>query len=653
MDKYRVTKGIKNGVILKGNQREILATEKFSNYFGVTFSRSSEFKYNRYTLVFLQPDDKMQTNFNLSNEFLLIFSSYPSFDQRTFDFVDKTIQEDFHNRLDKLCIFVVSEDPKIVKLIDDLLDKQKDYRLIVPFYTEEIISIEFSEKQLLERMRGYLYSRDLFSFESPLQNDEYFYGRSKIVQNFYSKYSFGQQSGLFGLRKIGKTSVLYALQRTIEHRNGKSIYLDCSSPSIYFNRWYVLLKMIIEKIYLKYNLILNSDIDDFTEKNATEKFEKFLIEAYEELDDKRILIIFDEIENITYSLSPNENWKTNFDSLYFWGAIRSVFQRNPTIFSFIITGVNPRIVEMSHIGTIDNPIFAMIEKVYLEFFSYSDVKQMVSSIGGYMGLNFDDEIFVNLLEDYGGHPFLIRQVCSFINKNTKTKPFRVDRFLYKQYKPDFDLQLYSYIEQIVGVLKNYYPHEYELLSILANEGHIAFLEEIVNKDEVAHLIGYGILNERNNKYTITINAIIEYLKVGYSKKKTPKKIEEKWAIVSSRRNNLEIRLRSIISNVLVSNKGKSNAKNIILGVKETSLRDKIRNDSIEKILENAFYFPDYITLIDKNWELFEKHFIDKTKFGVYMDVISNFRIDAHAKNISDENYALLKYALDWFDKCLE
>lgn len=652
VDKYRVTNGVKKDVVLRGSSDEIEITKQFSKFFGITFSREENFKFSAYTLNFLQPNIELQRNYNLFNEVLLLFSNYPSFDTRTFDFIDKTM-DDYSNRLDKLCVFIVSADSNFTETIARHVEKQKDFRLVVPFTYEEILSSNLDENLLHTRLRSYLYSRDLFAFESPLKSDEYFYGRSQLVQTLYSKYSFGQQSGLFGLRKIGKTSVLYALERTLKHVDGRSLYIGCDSPSIHRIRWYKLLELLIIQLAEKYDLSPLFRNLNFNEQNAQIQFENNIKQLYKYFDNKRILFIFDEIENITYELSPSEHWNSDSDFLYFWQSIRSTFQKNPEIFCFILAGVNPKVVETSLIKGQDNPIFSMIEKIYLNFFDIKNVREMVSRIGGYMGLFFEEEIYTYLVEDYGGHPFLIRQVCSLLNKSIKHKPATIDKITYKSLKKNFDNQLSSYVEQIIGVLKNSYSHEFDLISILANEGNDEFLDEITNRDEINHLIGYGILAHKNNYYSITINAISEYLQTNYIRKKVPKKIEEKWAIISKRRNKLEVKLRSLIINALESQKGKATTKNIILGVKETSVRDKIKGGTITEIVENNYYFSDYKTIILKEWPLFDKLFIDKSKFHLYIDIISDFRADAHAKNITDENYTLLSYALDWFDKIID
>jgi len=161
------------------------------------------------------------------------------------------------------------------------------------------------------------------------------------VHFFYDKYRTGETSGLFGLRKIGKTSVLYALERQLIARDEFSIYIDCQDPSLHKRRWNEAIEHIIQSIFLKLKGHNNIDLElekDYTEKNASSSFIKDLKKAYKELKNKRILLIFDEIENLTFQLSPSEHWKSGEDFISFWQALRSAYQANNHLFSFLIAG---------------------------------------------------------------------------------------------------------------------------------------------------------------------------------------------------------------------------------------------------------------------------------------------------------------------------
>lgn len=75
----------------------------------------------------------------------------------------------------------------------------------------------------------------------------------------------------------------------------------------------------------------------------------------------------------------------------------------------------------------------------MNLFDLSNVKDMIGHIGKYMGLNFDEEIYTKLTEDYGGHPFLIRHICSLINKDISLdRPCQVSKYEYATKKKEYD-----------------------------------------------------------------------------------------------------------------------------------------------------------------------------------------------------------------------
>lgn len=654
--KYTTVTGVKQGLVLKGGTQEKYITKQFGKFFGVTFSKQGRFKTTEYVMAFLKPEEKLRESFNMFNEVLLLFSPYTTFERRTLDFIDKTLSE-FDNRLDKVCIFIVSKDNKIADVIKQINTENKDSKILVPFTYKEILDKNLDKDELDNRLRKYFYNRDLFALESPLKTDAYFFGRNNIVQSLYDKYSLGEQGGLFGLRKIGKTSVLFALERVISLRGGNSIYIDCQNPAVHKGKWNELLYHIISEIKDKYN-IDNETIgkeEYYTERMAASMFEKDIIKIKEKLNDRRILIIFDEIEHIGFQTSTTEHWANGNDFINLWQTIRAIFQKDSTLISFILTGVNPLCIESPNVNGYDNPIFGMVNPTYLELFKIKDVKEMISNIGKYMGLSFDEEIFARLTDDYGGHPFLIRHICSLINSEAGViRPYAVTKYEYSERKEEYDKQISKYISLILNILEKWYPEEYNLLELLAIHGSGKFKEEITSLDnEINHLIGYGILKEDRGNYYITISSISDYIKERYKSKMKPNSKEAVWQKVSLERNTIETALRKLIITTLISNLGKKNAKERILAAIDEKRRSNLIEKDIKYIFENYLFLLDLKNIITREWTLFQNIVVDKSKFTTFIDVINKYRIDAHAKSISDDDYAILIIAFKWFNDMLD
>ncbi|MFK9120719.1 cold shock domain-containing protein [Peribacillus frigoritolerans] len=652
--KYRLTLGKKSSVNYKGNEEEIKISEKFSKLFGITFSREEQFKNATYYFNFLQPSEKYRESFNMFNEVLMLFSTFNLYDDRAMDYVDKLFM-DYSNRLDPVVIVLISKDKNINEIIKRNNSINHESRIIVPFSYDEIIHDSFSEEILQSRLREYFYQRDLYAMESPLKSDSYFFGRTNIVHNFFDKYSIGEQTGLFGLRKTGKTSVLFAIQRLVDTRKGMSVYIDCQNPGVYGLRWYELLEHIIRRIDEDYSLGLKSLTGAFDEKDAPNKFLKSLKEVSQKTS-KRVLIILDEIEHITFELSRNEHWKSGEDYLSFWQTIRSIIQTEQNLCSFVVAGVNPKITEQVSINGYDNPIFNNISVTYLSLFTIEDVKSMVGEIGAYMGLKYDESVYHKLHTNYGGHPFLIRNVCSMLNSYFKQRPYNITNRDYDDYKEEIDSKLISYIRSILFVLDSWYPLEFDILKDIALGNKLDYSSKISsNILSINHLLGYGIVTRSaQNNYYIEIDAIKNYMKNNYKNDLIPNEQEEFRELISSRRNSIEKKLRVLSKQVLSIKYGRDKLHNIVT---------KYTRDTIETILARrdnkdlfeALFFSELKNIIFGEFDAFRNILtLDKAIFIAAMNKINEKRyVDAHAGDITREEYTTLHLYFNQIEEVLE
>lgn len=639
-------------------EHEYSIVRKLSHVWFITFARQQSFKKGFYSFIFAKPTDKLVELFQFNREILIVFPPFLIFDMRALDFVDKTIAE-FQNRLDKLCVVLISKDPEVGKKIKDVLIQDKESRIIVPFSQDEFLGVPEHEAEdfIIKHLQEFFYNRDLFAYDSPLRTDNYFFGRSRIVHELYGKYKAGENASIFGLRKIGKTSVLFAVRRLLKESGEPSVYIDCSEPSLHQKRWYEALHFIARElsksIPRKAHLHLRP-AEAYTPTEASQNFEHDLMKIHSFYNKARILIVLDEIENLTFQISPSEHWADDKDFLYFWQSIRAIYQKRPNLFSIIIAGVNPTIIETPTIFGVDNPIFGWVTPRYLEFFSIAEVREMISYIGKYMGLIFAEEVFTYLVDDFGGHPFLTRQACSYIHKQQLPgqRPFQVVKFTYQQYREKVNAYLRRYVREILGVLKNKYPDEYELLEYLAQGDQQTFGEFAEFAEMVNHLLGYGLIVSQDGFYYFRIKAVEDTLREDrkISKLRASSPLEAKWSDIARSRGELEQNLRQLIKLVLKVQVGVAQAKEKFLDIIPPRRKKKLSTLNLDEIFSSRkteIYFSDLKKIVVQEWGFFERVFGDKQKFEVYMDYVNEYRADAHAAPIDNDQFAVLKIALDW------
>ena len=129
-----------------------------------------------------------------------------------------------------------------------------------------------------------------------------------------------------GLRKTGKTSLLFKVKRFCENNSISSvIYLDCKRPDIRAMRWDGLIKFIADEISKKIGAKLkrsDSPISDLM----------FVLSKLGE--GRRLCIMFDEIEYISPISTTDEHWVSDF--VPFWQTLWSI-QSDHRLVSYIIS----------------------------------------------------------------------------------------------------------------------------------------------------------------------------------------------------------------------------------------------------------------------------------------------------------------------------
>jgi len=595
-----------------------------------------------YKYFLIKPTSLYQELFNIEREIVVVFSDYTTLEPRTLDAFDCVINKYQELRIEKVCSVLVSKDANVEVKIRDLLKSDPEYQIVVPFHFGELLESQDSYF-IRNRFKEHFYSRDLFAFQSPLKKDLYFFGRTDLVHKIVSRHRSSENSGLFGLRKTGKTSIIFGVRRVIDAHDGVSVFIDCQSPSFHIKRWFSALRYVVEQIkdQNKVNVSL-SDESKYSEENAASAFERDLLKISGRLKQKNFLIIFDEIEQITPGISASEHWKIGSDFVFFWQTLRSLFQKHDQLFTYLVAGTNPKCVEIDRVNGVDNPIFSQIPYEYIPSFDVPQTREMVRKLGRIMGLKFDEIIYSKLTEEFGGHPFLIRNVCSVINKiSPGDRPVRVDKSIYELGVKTFNEEYSSYIEMILTVLKEYYNDEYEMLKFLAVGNSETFNEFArLSREYTNHLLGYNLLDRNQNSFTFKIESVKRFLVESNKYRKINLSEQEMLAEISERRNSIEPKLRDIVRKGLRQQYGENEAKKKVLDIFGDPRKSKYGAYSYKDIFNTRtaeIYFEDLRKILEKEWDVFQNVFgRDRETFSVAMKAVNKYRADAHAKSITKE-----------------
>jgi len=612
-----------------------------------------------YRYILIKPVDHFQQMFNIEREMVLIFSSYENFEPRTLDAISAAFKLHQALRLERICAIVVSKDKEIEAKLTELLKNDQESQIVIPFTYHELLKSNADDFFFRNRFKRHFYTRDLFASEAPLKKDLYFFGRTDLVHELVNRHRSNQVSGLFGLRKTGKTSVIFGVQRALERIGAKSVFVDCQNPAFHRSKWNMALYYVLSEI--KRQLKLNQRIrpeDQYTEEKASIYFEECITKFSKEVNNSNILIIFDEIENITPGVSPSKHWSEDMDFVYFWQTLRSLFQKLEKVFSYLLVGTNPLCVELERVHGKDNPIFGQIPIEYIPRFDVPQTREMVRRLGRIMGLQFDEVIYSKLTEDFGGHPYLIRHLCSVINSICGSeRPATIDKTLYARAKDIFLRDYNHFLEMILNVLNEFFPDEYEMLRYLAC-GDTKTFDDFAQLSPLYtnHLLGYGILGENQGRFCFQIEAIKEHLLAKSKYQKLNQTQEEMWAEVSERRNSLEKQLRTLCRIQIQSHLGGEQARNCVLQIFGEPRKSKCSALAYKDLFNgnlSGILFSDFEKIISKHWDCFKNAFgPDKDDLLAKLRAINKLRADAHAKEINKDEMQYFRLSIQSIEKSL-
>lgn len=517
----------------------------FTYCFDVTWATSWFACNTTLSVYFLKPSPFIAELYGIYNEIALFYSHYNSLEPRSIQAIDKMLaREPAKSRVEKLnCILVANTSSSVQEWIGSYAETVQDQvKVIIGFSAQELRENENNAWFVRNRLNKQFYSTDLFDYGLPLIKDTYFFGRRLAIGSFLDAIRKQENKGLFGLRKTGKTSILYKLRRMVESEKIADVFIyDCKDTSIRKLRWFMLIEKICKDIVNRYSdskvLAKQFRQSRFDEINASSSFASII----EKLKGKKIIIIFDEIEWISFDARLDRHWKMDF--IEFWQSFWTCqsIQRNLIAF---VTGVNPSAVEVDSIEGMQNPLFGIVSCEFLKGFNKDEMIEMVKTLGSKMGLLFDEDSFDYLYERYGGHPYLTRRACSAINSQIKIlgqeRPVRITRQDLASKENERDAGIQHYCEHIVSELRQFYKDEYETLEYLAIGQVKDFTELAREQSFIRHLNSYGLIYRKpNGAYAISIPVVGQYIGISNARKEGRKTI---YKIISPDRREGWLRL---------------------------------------------------------------------------------------------------------------
>ncbi len=277
---------------------------------------------------------------------------------------------------------------------------------------ERAVSIHDCKQVLRELEEPYLTRVDPYAESKPIYDPTWFYGRGDFLERLPAMLAQGQHVGIFGLRKVGKTSLTNLLRQRFA--TSPTIFVDCQAFSdqadIYFGEILSQLQSELGAQGIKDLPPLPSDADG-------ETFRQHVLALFDtwEASGKRepFLIILDEIDKFFPNRDVHESEAILAEYVRFFRVLRGLAQSRQCLVTLVIAyrpDVNRHNLLPPAVG--ENPMFQSFQEEYLGFLNAADSEVMIREIGLWKDIVWDIDAAQRVFVYCGGHPLITRFFAS-------------------------------------------------------------------------------------------------------------------------------------------------------------------------------------------------------------------------------------------------
>ena len=250
--------------------------------------------------------------------------------------------------------------------------------------------------------------RDLYDRQNPIADRLNFFGREGLAAQLSDDLARGHAVALFGLRKMGKSSLLAYVRDQLPY--GVAV-VDLEVGTDFGELATRILRGWTERLRTVAPALAWQPPEIGVDEAPTAYFGRAvrgLLTALDEAGaDARLAVFVDEIE-LVYPMDE----AAVPPYLDFARTLRGLAQEYGGRFGLMVAGVDPKVVRTNRLFGQQNPFYNFFRVQYLPPLSEADCGQMVRNIGVQMGLDYVDEAVAFVAQASGGHPYWARKLCS-------------------------------------------------------------------------------------------------------------------------------------------------------------------------------------------------------------------------------------------------
>lgn len=435
-------------------------------------------------VILTQPSEALARHFELAPEVVVLCSPWAEMQANDIRWTEDLFRDEI--RVDPGFALVIARDLAAESRLGAVVPEHRRYLFVSDAAFETALDSQaFLDRLLRESLGG----RRLFDFRSPAAGPQFF-GRERELEAVERDVMSGHCLGVYGLRKVGKTSLL---RRLADKFRGVTLGSERVFP------------VMVDLLQIRYNrrsfagalALIGRELDlelgraqldaSGLPGDLQDRFAAAVCQVESERG-ARILLILDEYEVLVGGRIPVA------DGLALLEWLRGVAQTHPRGFSLVLAGRNSRLLAPARIDGSDNPMYRFLREVPLSGLAAEECRAMVRKIGARMALRFTPGALDSIVRLTGGHPALVRTLGDLVDQEIPTSartPAVVEGALVEELLPRFSRGVDEDMRELVDASNDLDPRAIDYLQHLAHE--VPWIGGSIEARINDALVGYGIL----------------------------------------------------------------------------------------------------------------------------------------------------------------
>jgi hypothetical protein len=496
----------------------------------------------RTWFLYCEPEQSLRERFDLAPELLVVLIPSREAQARDIDASEERLLRDY--RLDRGVVLVIARDEAAEsKLAQQARETRRTH---VFFSFAECEEVQDPQRWLRGELLSHLGSSDLFAPGPPVYGWD-FVGRQKELETIRKHLRGGRPVGLYGLRKIGKTSLLFHLRKhLIDESRGSAapagdtaettipIYLDTQNISFLELNRAGFLRELVEATYRTVSELGLSPADldleaslgsmkdrtklgsDEISRASLQMFQRLLGWARQRPGQRRVVLFIDEYERLLEGRDFSRQ-----DGLQLLVYLRGLLQSHPGMFGLLIAGRSRTLAFAPSYSGQQNPLFNLLIDFPLAALEQEELRQLMRRLGRRMSLDFEKDALDYIWEVTGGHPYLAREFGRLIDhavpiEERKVGTKSISRETVGRLDARFRRQVAPTLQEIGETIESLAADVLFTLSYMHRypqdvDAALAALPS----DVLEQLCRFGILEERHGQWQIRIGCFGDWVEENY------------------------------------------------------------------------------------------------------------------------------------------